>query len=116
MLAFLRRHPALVFIAMVFPLSWHQWLLGFANEPGDSGLNPLAPLVAALLAAGLTGGWRACLELLTRAARVWARPSAWAVAVLAPICAVTLAVGLMLVSEPLGAGQLRARSVHSRAK
>jgi hypothetical protein len=52
MLAFLRRHPALVFIALVFPLSWHQWLLGFANEPGDSGLNPLAPLVATLLAAG----------------------------------------------------------------
>lgn len=95
MLSFLRRHPALVFIALVYPLSWYQWLLGYADKhPGDSGINPLGPLAAGVIASLLNGGLRGLGGYLKRAVKVWAPPRAWAAAILTPIglCAAAVAI------------------------
>jgi membrane protease YdiL (CAAX protease family) len=90
MLGFFRRHPALIFIILVYPLSWYQWLLGLTHGPKDSGLNPLGPLVAGLIAALLSGGWRGLGGLMLRIVRVWASPKAWIAAVVIPIAVVAL--------------------------
>jgi membrane protease YdiL (CAAX protease family) len=57
------------FLILVFPLSWYSWLLGYADDPGNTGINPLGPLVAALLVAA-AGGWadfKAWLRAIVRA-------------------------------------------------
>lgn len=83
-------------------------MLGLATSPGDSGLNPLGPLVAALLAGLLTRGWRGLLEPFARLLRFRGGPAPWLVAIALPafLCLVAVAVGAALGLGLPTSGQL----------
>ena len=84
-----------VFLLLVFPLSWYSWLLGYADDPGNSGINPLGPLVAALLVSA-AGGWanlKAFVRTLTRIRSHW---STYAAALLLPILLAVASVAIMV--------------------
>jgi membrane protease YdiL (CAAX protease family) len=78
------RAALVLFVVLVLPLSWYSWLLGFADDPGNSGINPLGPLVAALLVSSLAG-WAAFKSFLQRIVRVRTAWTTYAAALLLPI-------------------------------
>jgi uncharacterized protein len=63
------RHELIAFFALAFLFSWYPWLIALARGR-VSGPNPLGPLVAALVVAGLASGWPGIRELLGRIVRV----------------------------------------------
>ena len=84
----------LAFLILVFPLSWYSWLLGFsADDPGNSGINPLGPLVAALLVS-VAGGWRSFTAFWRNLVRVRSSWRTYAAALLLPIGLATAAVAI----------------------
>jgi CAAX protease family protein len=97
-----------IFLALVLPLSWYGFLLrGSSSE--DSGINPLGPLVAALIAAALTGQFK---DFIKRIARVRIAPSTYGIALGLPLLFALLAVvgGSLATGTalPVAAAQLQA--------
>jgi len=97
-----------IFLALVLPFSWYGFLLrGSSSE--DSGINPLGPLVAALIAAALTGQFK---DFIKRIARVRIAPSTYGIALGLPLLFALLAVvgGSLATGTalPVAAAQLQA--------
>ena len=61
--------PLTVFFPLAFLLSWYPWLLSFFGVKA-SGINPLGVLAAALIVAGVGGGWSGLKSLLRRIVHV----------------------------------------------
>jgi membrane protease YdiL (CAAX protease family) len=87
------RHELIAFFVLAFLFSWYPWLIALARG-GVSGPNPLGPLVAALVVAGVASGWSGIRELLGRIVRVRFGLQWYAVIFGMPIafCAVALAI------------------------
>ena len=68
----IKRHPLVIFTLLTFGLTWVVWVPRAAGVPvGTLGqLWTWVPAVAALLAAALTGGREAVVDLLRRLAGV----------------------------------------------
>jgi len=62
------RHELVAFFVLAFVLSWYPWVIALARGK-TSGPNPLGPLVAALVVAGVASGWPGVCELLGRMVR-----------------------------------------------
>jgi membrane protease YdiL (CAAX protease family) len=63
------RHELAAFFGLAFVLSWYPWIIALARGT-SSGPNPLGPLIAALIVAGIAQGWSGIRELLARVVRV----------------------------------------------
>src|SRR5687767_11330747 len=88
----------LAFVILAFPLSWYSWLLGFATDPGNSGINPLGPLAAALLVSA-AGGWKSFIAFLRNIVRLRSSWDTYAAALLIPVL---LASGSVAIAVALG--------------
>lgn len=86
-----------LFILLCAALSWYSWLLGYATTPGNSGINPLGALAAALIVAAVTGR-DALKAYLRRIVRVRVHWSVYAAALLVPAGLATASVGLFVVT------------------
>jgi uncharacterized protein len=75
-------------------LSWYSWLLGYATDPNNTGLNPLGALAAALLVSTL-GGWSSLKTYLRRIVRVRTRWTTYATAILLPLGLSVLTVAVL---------------------
>jgi membrane protease YdiL (CAAX protease family) len=84
------RRPLVVFLALVFPLSWYPWILALIQHR-SSGPNPLGVFLAALIVSAVFAGWRGVRDLLASLVRVRAGLHVWAVALLTPVVTVALA-------------------------
>jgi len=86
-------------LLLAYLLSWYPWLLHLAHVTrGRGGLNPLGPLVAALILSGLIGGWGSVKKLLRRLVewRVSARWYAFVLLLPVVICVLVVALNLLL--------------------
>jgi len=66
-----------LFLVPGFALSWYPWALhalGYSDNPNP---NPLGLLLAALIAAAVSGGWRESLAILKTIVRTRAAPGLW---------------------------------------
>jgi membrane protease YdiL (CAAX protease family) len=92
----IRTRPAVWFVPLAFLLSWYPAILGGLGVKA-SGINPLGPLVAALVVSGISGGWPAIRALLGRLVLARVRLGWYLVALLlAPALAfAALGVGLL---------------------
>ena len=99
--------PVALFLVLVLPLSWYGFLLR-GSSAGDSGINPLGPLVAALLVCALTRSFR---DFLRRIVRVRAAPSTYAIALGLPVllCLAAVAAAVLATGAPLPTTQARAQ-------
>ena len=77
----MRIKPIVLFFLLAYLLSWYSWLLKFAGVPTSGGLNPLGPLVSALIVTGIFAGWPGIKSLLKRLI-LWRVPFRWYVTVL----------------------------------
>jgi membrane protease YdiL (CAAX protease family) len=104
-----RLWPLALFLVLVLPLSWYGFLIR-GSSASDSGLNPLGPLVAALIVTAVSGQFR---EYIKRIVRVRAAPSTYAIALGLPILLCLLAVGtaVMVTGTPFPLEQAAARKV-----
>jgi CAAX protease family protein len=86
------RHELVTFFVLAFVFSWYPWIIALA-QGRSSGPNPLGPLVAAMLVAGLAGGRTGLRDLLGRIvrARIGLRYYAFLFALPMVLCAVALA-------------------------
>jgi membrane protease YdiL (CAAX protease family) len=93
----LRRHPVVFFFLFAFLLSWYPWILWHLHVPHASGgINPLGPLLSALLVTALTGG-RAGLKKLLGRYLPWRTSWRWyAVAVALPVLLVAVSALLTI--------------------
>jgi hypothetical protein len=98
--AALAQRPYLLFFPLVFVLSWYPWVLGMLGVEGADGINPLGVLVAALVTAGIAGGWPEARGVLGRIVRWRAGLHLYAIALLGPL---VLAVLAGLIAIALGA-------------
>jgi len=62
------RHQLVIFFGLAFVFSWYPWLIALARGK-TSGPNPLGPLIAALVVAGIAEGWPGVRDLLGRIVR-----------------------------------------------
>jgi membrane protease YdiL (CAAX protease family) len=62
------RHQLPAFFTLAFLFSWYPWIIAMARGQ-TSGPNPLGPLIAALLVAGIAEGWGGVRDLLGRIVR-----------------------------------------------
>lgn len=62
------RQELIAFFSLAFVLSWYPWIIALARGK-SSGPNPLGPLVAALVIAGVAEGWPGVRDLLKRIVR-----------------------------------------------
>jgi len=85
--------PLTVFFPLAFLLSWYPWLLSFLGVKA-SGINPLGVLAAALIVAGVGGGWSGVKSLLLRIVHVRFGLRWYAVALSLPVLFVGLALAL----------------------
>lgn len=86
--------PVLVFLILGFALSWYPWALhalGYSDNPNP---NPLGLLVAALIAAAVSGGWRESKGILKAIVRVRAAPGLWLATFTIPVVALAAAAGI----------------------
>ena len=95
--ASVRTRPVLWFVPLAFLLSWYPAILGSLGVKA-SGINPLGPLVAALIVSGISGGWPAARTLLGRLVLVKVQLRWYVVALLlAPALAfAALGIGLSM--------------------
>lgn len=63
------RHDLVLFFVLAFVFSWYPWVIALA-QGRSSGPNPLGPLLAALIVAGIAEGWPGVRALLGRIGRV----------------------------------------------
>jgi uncharacterized protein len=61
-------HQLVTFFALAFVFSWYPWIIAIARGH-TSGPNPLGPLIAALIVAGVANGWPGVRDLLGRVVR-----------------------------------------------
>lgn len=94
-----RNRPLLLFVPLAMLLSWYPAMLALAGVEA-SGVNPLGPLVAALIVLGLTVGRDGVKDLLRRMIAVRAAPRWYAAAVLLPALMVG---GAAAIAVALGA-------------
>jgi membrane protease YdiL (CAAX protease family) len=83
-----------LFLLLCALLSWYSWLLGYAKDPGNSGINPLGALVAALLVSSFAG-WESVKAYLRRIVRVRSHLTTYATALLLPLGLAVLTVALL---------------------
>jgi membrane protease YdiL (CAAX protease family) len=88
----------LLFVALCALLSWYSWLLGYATEPGNSGINPLGVLAAALIVS-LLGGGSDLKAFVRRIVRVRADWTTYATALLLPAALAGATVALLPAAE-----------------
>ena len=97
-----------VFLALVLPLSWYGYLLR-GSSPEDSGINPLGPLVAALIATAVSGQFK---DYVKRIIRVRMAPSTYAMAIGLPFLLAVFAVVVGALANgtelPVAQAQLQA--------
>ena len=100
-----RRHDLGIYFLLAYLISWLPWPLVVLN-PDSSPMVPFGPWIAALIAAGLSGGRRSLGQLLAQLAR-WRSSLGWyAAAVLLPLgilglaAALTSAVGGSMAFSP----------------
>ena len=62
------RHQLIAFFILALVFSWYPWIIALARGQ-TSGPNPLGPLIAALLVAGIASGWPGVRDLLGRMVR-----------------------------------------------
>lgn len=62
------RNELIAFFVLAFFFSWYPWVIAMARGQ-TSGPNPLGPLIAALVVAGIANGWPGVRELLGRIVR-----------------------------------------------
>lgn len=104
-----RLWPLALFLVLVLPLSWYQFLIR-GSSATDSGINPLGPLVAALIVCAVSGQFR---EYLKRIVRVRIAPSTYAIALILPavLCVTAVVTGALATGAPLPVAQAASRSV-----
>jgi membrane protease YdiL (CAAX protease family) len=104
-----RLWPLALFLVLVLPLSWYQFLIR-GSSAMDSGINPLGPLVAALIVCAVSGQFR---DYVKRIFRVRAAPSTYAIALLLPalLCLTGVAAGALATGTPFPFAQAASRSV-----
>jgi uncharacterized protein len=91
----MKRHPLIWFFALTYLLSWYGWVLHLAGVTKGGGLNPLGPLVAALIVTAVTERWAGVKRLLAAIVR-WRVSIGWyAIAFLLPIAIASLAAGIV---------------------
>ena len=91
----MKRHPLILFFVLTYLLSWYGWLLHLAGVTKGGGLNPLGPLVAALIVTAITESCAGVKRLLASLVR-WRVSIRWyAVAFLLPVAIASLAAALM---------------------
>jgi len=103
----LKRHPLIFFFLLAYLFSWYPWLLSLAHVTrGEGGLNPLGPLVAAILVAALSERWPGVRGVLKRLL-VFRTGARWyAVVLLLPVLICIMAAGLNVLAgaaRPAGA-------------
>jgi uncharacterized protein len=89
--------PLWAFFPLAFLLSWYPWLLSFFGVKA-SGMNPLGVLAAALIVAGVSGGWPRLKALLLRIVRLRFGWRWYAVALLLPVLFVGLSLAINLAA------------------
>src|SRR5262245_22954167 len=91
----MRKHPLILFFALTYVFSWYGWAFRLAGVSQSGGLNPLGPLVAALIVTATTERWAGVKTLLASIVR-WRVSIGWyAVAFLLPIAIASLAAGIV---------------------
>ena len=85
-----------LFLVLGFALSWYPWALHAFGYPNNPNPNPLGLLLAALIAAAVSGGWRESVSILRSIVRVRAAPGLWLAVFAIPIS--TLAAGVLIAS------------------
>lgn len=83
-----------LFVPLCVVLSWYSWLLGYATQPGNSGINPLGALLAALLTSA-SGGWNSVKTYIRRVSRVRSHWTIYATAILLPLGLALLTVAIL---------------------
>lgn len=98
-LAFLRRHQLVAFVALAYALSWWPWLW-YRVDPvaADAPILPFGPFLAAIIMLAIVGGWPAVRAWLGRIVH-WRVGWHWyALALLLPVALTSVAVGIALLS------------------
>lgn len=99
-MAYLRKHLLIGFFALAYALSWWPWLLLKPGEEGDV-INPLGPLVAALIVLAVIGGLPEVRAFVGRIAH-WRVGGQWYLVALG--LPVLIAVAATLLNFMMGAG------------
>ena len=87
-------HQLVTFFVLAFVLSWYPWIIALARGQ-TSGPNPLGPLVAALIVAGIANGWPGVRDLLGRIVRARFGLRWYAVIFGLPVVMCVIAVAIM---------------------
>ena len=95
------RHQLISFFVLAFVFSWYPWVIALARGQ-ISGPNPLGPLIAALLVAGIAEGWAGVCDLLGRIVRARFGLGWYALIFGLPVavCAVALAI-MVAFGQPI---------------
>jgi len=88
-----RRRDLPLYFVLAFLLSWWPWPLVAVN-PDSSPMVPFGPLLAAVIAAALTGGLRGLRRLVAQLGRWPSSPRWYLIALLVPVLITGLAAGL----------------------
>jgi uncharacterized protein len=87
---FVRRHPLIPFFFLAFLFSWYPWLLSLIGVRTSGGINPLGPLVSAIILTGTLSGWSGIKQLFRRIF-LWRVHWIWfAIVLLFPIAVCTI--------------------------
>jgi len=92
-----RRHRLAIFFVLAFALSWFPWPLVLLN-PDSSAMVPFGPLLAAVVAAALSGGSRSVRALLGQLRHWRAGPRWYLAALLTPMLVTGTAAAITLIS------------------
>jgi uncharacterized protein len=93
-----KQRPLLVFFPLAFLLSWYPFILGKTHLVRTSGgINPLGPMVAAIIVAGIYYRARGVKELLGRYLRWRIGWSNYAFAILMPVAVVAVESALNIL-------------------
>ena len=98
-----RRRDLPLYFVLAFGLSWWPWPLVAVN-PDSSPMVPFGPLLAAVIAAALTGGRRELGRLFTQLGRWPSTPYWYLIALLVPVLITGLAAGLTVALGGAPAG------------
>jgi uncharacterized protein len=93
----MQARPLWYFFPLAFLLSWYTWYLRLFGVHTSGGMNPLGVLVAALIMAGVCGGWSGTRALLLRIVRVRVEIRWYLVALVLPVLFGLLALALNLL-------------------
>jgi uncharacterized protein len=94
------RHQLATFFVLAFVFSWYPWIIALARGQ-TSGPNPLGPLIAALLVAGIARGRPGLRDLLSRVVRARIGLRWYALIFGLPVLMCAIALGIMMA---LGSG------------